>query len=159
VWQCVLVFSTTASYATVGDMMASFPFRDLVQLSNEDPTQTTIDQGRLQTQLNLATSVINSYLETRYTLPLTHIPQLLRTLCLDIAMYRLQCLRPLHDLKDARMRYVDSQGILTQVNLGKLSLALDDTGVSVSSQELINTKVDPLVCRQPIFERRNMKGM
>ncbi len=39
------------AYAQVSDMQARYPNRDLVQLTNEDPTQTTINAAFLSTFL------------------------------------------------------------------------------------------------------------
>ena len=45
-------------------------------------------------------------------------------------MYRLQSLRPLHDLEDARKRYEDAVAMLTKVAAGELTL-----GLSADDQE------------------------
>jgi len=125
VWTCVAVLQQAATYATTTDIVDSFPYRDLVQLTNEDPTVLTIDLARIQTQLAQASRVIDSYIESRFALPLPRIPESLRVACIDIAMYRIQCLRPIHDLEDARKRYDDALKFLTMVNQEKLSLGLD----------------------------------
>ena len=83
------------SYAQPSDIVARFPNRDLVQLTNEDPTQTTVNAAYLQTFLDDASSEIDTYLESRLTLPLTtDVPARLLTICIDIAMYNMQQLRP-----------------------------------------------------------------
>ena len=91
-------------YAQPSDMIARYPNRDLVQLTNEDPTQTVVDQTVLQQALADASAEIDGYLESRFSLPLTDPPAVLARLTCDIAMYRLQALRPLHDLDEARRR-------------------------------------------------------
>jgi len=88
------------AYATPNDMMSRYPNRDLVQLSNEDPTQTTVDTDVLQQVLNDASAEIDGYIEGRFSLPVSDPPELLNRLASDIAMYRLQSLRPVHDLAD-----------------------------------------------------------
>ena len=95
-------------YAQPSDMIARYPNRDLVQLTNEDPTQTVVNQIVLQQALADASAEIDGYLESRFTLPLSDPPAVLARLTCDVAMYRLQALRPLHDLAEARKRYEDA---------------------------------------------------
>ena len=111
-------------YAQPSDMIARYPNRDLVQLTNEDPTQTVVDQTVLQQAIADASSEIDGYLESRFTLPLTDPPAVLARLTCDIAMYRLQALRPLHDLSEARRRYEDALALLIRVADGTLTLGL-----------------------------------
>ena len=112
------------AYAQPSDMIARYPNRDLVQLTNEDPTQTTVDQTALQQALDDASAEIDGYLESRFTLPLGDPPAVLARLTCDVAMYRLQALRPLHDLADARQRYEDAVALLLRVADGSLTLGL-----------------------------------
>ena len=93
------------SYAQVADMQARYPNRDLVQITNEDPTQTTVNAAYLQTFLNDASFEIDSYLESRFALPLSDPPAVLTPFCCKIAMYHMQALRPIHDLKYAEEQY------------------------------------------------------
>ncbi len=111
-------------YAQPSDMSARYPNRDLVQLTNEDPTQTTVNQAALTQALADASAEIDGYLESRFALPLTDPPAVLARLACDIAMYRLQTLRPLHDLAEARKRYEDAVALLMRVADGTLTLGL-----------------------------------
>jgi phage gp36-like protein len=116
------------SYAQLSDMQARYPNRDLVQISNEDPTVTTVNASFIQTALNDASAEIDTYLESRFALPLTDPPAPLTRICCDLAMYRMQALRPLHDLEDARKRYEDAIAMLARVAAGELTLGLAADG-------------------------------
>jgi phage gp36-like protein len=111
-------------YAQPSDMIARYPNRDLVQLTNEDSTQTVVNQTVLQQALADASAEIDGYLESRFTLPLIDPPAVLARLTCDVAMYRLQALRPLHDLTEARKRYDDAVAVLLRVADGTLTLGL-----------------------------------
>jgi phage gp36-like protein len=111
-------------------MEARYPARDLVQLTNEDPAATAVDTSTLVQLLADASAEIDSYLEARFELPLSDPPAVLNRLCCEIAIYRLQAMRPIHDSADARKRYEDAIKFLTEVNQGKLTL-----GLSPDSQE------------------------
>jgi phage gp36-like protein len=112
------------TYATVNDVTARYPNRDLVQLTNEDPAATTVNTAPIQIALDDASAEIDGYLEGRFTLPHSDPPAVMNRLCTDIAMYRMQVLRPLHDLADARQRYDDAIAMLTKVAAGELTLGL-----------------------------------
>ena len=142
------------SYATPTDIINRYPNRDLVQLTNEDPTITTVNTTVLQQALNDASAEIDGYLGGRFTLPLTDPPAVLSRLASDVAIYRLQALRPLHDLADARKRYDDAIAMLTKVASGELTLgiALDghETAIAQGAEIVEGPK--------RVFNRNTMKG-
>ncbi|HUA36678.1 MAG TPA: phage protein Gp36 family protein [Candidatus Binataceae bacterium] len=142
------------SYASPQDMINRYPNRDLVQLTNEDPTATTVNTTSLQQALDDAAAEIDSYLEARFTLPLSDPPAVLNRLSSDIAMYRLQSLRPLHDLADARRRYDDATAVLSKVASGELTL-----GLAVDGREA-PIAVDAETVEGPgrVFTRDRLKG-
>ena len=112
------------AYASANDIIARYPNRDLVQLTNEDPTQTTVNTAALQQALDDGSAEIDGYLEGRFALPLSDPPAVLNRIACDIAMYRLQSLRPLHDVEDARKRYEDAVTLLVRVAKGEVTLGL-----------------------------------
>ncbi|SRR5579875_1272667 len=141
-------------YATPDDMIARYPNRDLVQLTNEDPTATTVNIAPLQQALDDAAAEIDGYLEGRFALPLTDPPAVLNRLACDIAMYRLQSLRPLHDLADARKRYEDAIAFLLEAAKGAVTL-----GLSPDSEEP-PTAPEAMAIEGPqrVFDRNRLKG-
>jgi phage gp36-like protein len=116
------------SYAQVADIQARYPNRDLVQITNEDPTQTTVNTAYIETFLNDASSEIDSYLESRFALPLTDPPAVLTPFCCKIAMYHMQALRPIHDLKYAEEQYRNVIKQLEAVRDHSLTLGLAGDG-------------------------------
>jgi phage gp36-like protein len=143
------------SYAVAQDMINRYPNRDLVQLTNEDPTATTVNDTPITQALEDASAEIDGYIEGRFALPLTDPPAVLNRLATDIAMYRLQSLRPLHDLADARKRYEDALAVLTRVADGELTLGLSaDNMEPPLAAETVETVKSP----GRIFNRGNLKG-
>ncbi|MGC1192665.1 MAG: DUF1320 domain-containing protein [Candidatus Binatus sp.] len=142
------------SYATAQDMINRYPNRDLVQLTNEDPTATTINDTPITQALADASAEIDGYLEGRFSLPLTDPPAVLNRLTTDIAMYRMQSLRPLHDLEDARQRYEDAVAMLAKVAAGDLTL-----GLSADNQEPpLAGSVETVQGPGRVFDRDKLKG-
>ena len=151
---------SAGAYAQVSDMQARYPNRDLVQLTNEDPTQTTVNSSFLATFLGDASYEIDAYLGARFALPLSDPPAILTRLCCEIAMYHLNALRPIHDLADAKDRYGKAIAFLEEVSDGKRTL-----GLSADAQEPAETTVvqdvnaggDPSL-PQRVFSRGTLKG-
>jgi phage gp36-like protein len=101
-----------------------------------------------------ASAEIDGYIEGRFTLPLTDPPAVLNRLATDIAMYRLQSLRPLHDLEDARKRYDDAVAMLTKVAAGELTLGLSEDGVEPPLADNVETVRGP----NRVFTRGKLRG-
>lgn len=142
------------SYAQPGDLVARYSNRDLVQLTNEDPTATAVNSAALQRALDDASAEIDSYIEGRFTLPLADPPAVLSRLACDIAMYRLQVLRPLHDLADARKRYDDAIAMLAKVSDGTLTLGLSPDNEEPPVAGSAETVSGP----RRVFSRDTLKG-
>ncbi len=142
------------SYATPQDLINRYPNRDLVQLTNEDPTITTINTTVLQQALDDASAEIDGYLGGRFILPLTDVPEVLDRLACDVAIYRLQSLRPIHDLADARRRYDDAIAMLTRVATGEMTLGIGADGHETSIALGAEQAEEPL----RIFSRKRMRG-
>lgn len=151
------------SYATSNDMIARYPNRDLVQLSNEDPAQTTVNLAPIEQALDDASAEIDGYLESRFALPLNDPPAVLSRLACDIAMYRLQSLRPLHDVADARKRYEDAVELLVRVARGEVTLGLAADNVEAAqAQGAVVTQAggdQSGALPQRMFNRGSLKGL
>ena len=119
----------------MSDMQARFPNRDLVQLTNEDPTQVTVNTTFLQTFLDDASNEIDTYLESRFALPLIQIPSVLTRICCELAMFHLQALRPIHDLAFAKEIYECNIKTLNQVRMGELTLGLSPANLEPDAPE------------------------
>jgi phage gp36-like protein len=143
------------SYATAQDVINRYPNRDLVQLTNEDPTATTVNTVPITQALADASAEIDGYIEGRFTLPLADPPAVLNRLTTDIAMYRLQTLRPLHDLEDARKRYDDAVAMLTKVAAGELTLGLSADG---NEPPVATGTVEAVQGPDRVFDRGKLRG-
>lgn len=116
------------SYATLVDLQQRFTEAELRQSS--DAYGQSVDVNRVQVVLDDAAAEIDSFLSSRYKLPLQDAtgtvlaaPRTLTRCACDIAIYRLQALRPADDIKDARRRYDDVLRLLAQIKSGEVELA------------------------------------
>ncbi|MEM6836263.1 MAG: DUF1320 domain-containing protein [Cyanobacteria bacterium P01_C01_bin.120] len=108
-------------YATETEFIEAFGLELTIELTNlENPEADAVDSTVMDRALNRATSLINGYLG-RYTLPLATVPELLKSLCLDIARYYLGIYGKEDDV---RQRYEDAMMQLRQIASGTLKLGL-----------------------------------
>jgi phage gp36-like protein len=73
-----------AAYCTKGDLVERFGIVELAQLT-DDTAHATPDDAEIVKACDEASSVIDSYLATRYTTPLIEVPTLVRMLACNIA--------------------------------------------------------------------------
>src|SRR4051812_23107598 len=117
-------------YAVASDMEARYKLRDLVALT--DPANASVQAAALNSALQDASDLIDGYLEGRYPLPLANPPRLLKQYACDIAMYKLQALRPQQDIEDARKRFDDVIKYLQMVAQGTIALGLNSDNHTVA---------------------------
>lgn len=108
------------AYAAASDLQARYPESDLAQLT--DPEGLAVQVAVLDQALVQAAAVIDGYIGSRYPVPMANPPAILLEFACDIAMYRLQVLRPQNDIEDARKRYEDAIAFLKPILLGTADL-------------------------------------
>jgi phage gp36-like protein len=109
-------------YATVADVLARYD-QDLVAQLTGDPKGQAVDETMLGVHLGDADSEIDDFLATRFELPLTDVPPSLVSIACDIAIFRLQGLRPRGDVKESRERYEAALKRLAKVADRRAALA------------------------------------
>jgi len=113
-------------YATADAMIARFGEDEVISLSDRAHAGV-VDAVVLGQGLADASALIDGYLASRYSLPLSTIPPMLEPLCCDIARYKLATgsVRPTDEM---RKRYEDAIAWLVQVASGKIGLGVDPAG-------------------------------
>lgn len=77
-------------YATASNMVSRFGETELVQASNrDDPGATSYNSDAVSRALEDASAEIDSYLGTRYDVPVDPVPDLLVTACCKLARHAL----------------------------------------------------------------------
>lgn len=139
------------TYATETEFIEAFGLELSVELTNlENPEADTVDSTVMNRALTRATSLIDGYLSGRYSLPLATTPELLKTICLDIARYQLG-----HYGKesDARMRYDDAMRMLQQIANGTMQLGLPAVDAPATA-----SGVPQYTAPDRIFTRDSLQG-
>lgn len=139
-------------YATQSEFSEAFGAQLTIELTNlEDPTATTVDATVMTRGLTRASALIDSYLSGRYALPLSTTPEVIKTLCLDIARYYLG-----HNAeeKDVRQRYEDALKVLEQIAKGLLNLGLPPVDEPTALPQGSPKFSSP----DPVFTRDSLRG-
>ena len=149
-------------YATLTQLTERYAERDLRLIT--DPDAQALDAGRAAQALADAAAEIDAWLDRRYVLPLVHVDSgeqmaapvvLVRCAC-DIAIYRMQTLRPADDVKDARQRYEDVVKLLKAIGCGDVSLPGAKLRADVSDSPASQSAGMPQFGQPPsLFGRRN----
>jgi phage gp36-like protein len=110
-------------YAVLQDLIDRFGEDAIIALTDRDlPPAGVVNEALVDRALADAAATIDGYLQSRYTLPLTTVPAMINVLACDIARYRLMAERP---TDEARARFNDAIGWLSNVAMGKFGLGLD----------------------------------
>jgi phage gp36-like protein len=127
-------------YANAVDFEEEIGTTETVELTNLDnPSADTVNTPRLEKALSTASGEINSYLATRYSIPVSPVPNILKTYCIDIAWYRLaQNNAP----EQYATRYNNAIARLKDIEKGQMLLVDDTTGLAIPQRNANNLLVD-----------------
>jgi phage gp36-like protein len=113
-------------YATQADLEARFGVDELIQLTDRAGTGVP-DAAIVARALSDAAAEIDSYLASRYALPLSPVPAVLARIACDIARYRLWEDRASDEV---RRRYEDARRLLESIAKGTVSLGLPEANAA-----------------------------
>lgn len=138
------------SYATVSNMCQRYQRRNLDLLTAGKTEDNKPDDAIIQTALDDAAALIDSYISGRHTLPLSVVPGTIAQQCCVIAWYYLNDMRA---TEQATQRYKDALRWLESVRDGKTPLGVDaETSSAPDSENLAEVVSDA-----PVFSR-NQRG-
>jgi phage gp36-like protein len=135
------------AYATRADVEEIYGANLLLVLADRDGDGTldTEEEGIADAALDMATSQIDMYIGSRYVVPLDPVPEYIKVVCIDIAVYRMA-----HEhaprTQEMRLRYEDAMRYLEGVAKGTIAVegATEDTaggGTDVGSSASIKTLI------------------
>lgn len=117
------------AYCTAQDVIDRFGEDELIRLTaqaNEfGEYGTEINQTQLDRALSDASATIDSYLASRYPLPLTNVLPILNRFSCDIVRYFLHDVSPLDEVTN---RYKEAIRFLEKVSKGEISLGITTDG-------------------------------
>ncbi|GAB6173283.1 MAG: DUF1320 domain-containing protein [Desulfitobacteriaceae bacterium] len=123
-------------YCSLDDLLGQIPKEKLIELSNDD-TYVTTDTGEptynmtnIDSAINNASSEIDGYASTRYTVPFVNIPPVIKKLAVDIAVYNLFSRKWTSDEEDNIVRrYKNAIRLLERIAEGKVVLGAGESTI------------------------------
>lgn len=140
------------AYATLRNIIERYGEDDLLTAADRDGDDQ-LDSAAVDRALSDASAEIDTYLATRYALPVPYIPEILKRLCVDITLYRL-AFNAVGNSEERRRRYEDAVALLVRISKGDVSLGL---GVQATPR----SKGSGVVINGPgrRFSRDTMEGL
>jgi phage gp36-like protein len=118
------------AYATESDLITKFGETEIDDLIDQE------SPNKLQDALDDAESEVNSYLAQRYTVPLSTVPNTIKSACCDIARYRLYS----HNAtEEVNQRYKDRIAWLKLLSKGELSIGVAEQSSKKSLKAITTT--------------------
>jgi phage gp36-like protein len=109
-----------ATYATKDDIDSLYGTQLLIKIADKDRNGTP-DPEVVERGLRSADGIINGYLSSQYTLPLSGTSDLLIEIAVDVAIYKI-CLQRAILTTEMRTRYEDALALLDRISTGKIGI-------------------------------------
>jgi len=139
-------------YSTLTDLKKLIPETVIIQLTDDENTGS-VNQERVDEAIASADAEIDSYCGGRYTVPFTTVPDIVRKISVDIAIYNLYS-RKVEEIPETRSdRYKNDIRQLGDIATGKITIGETDATVPESGGVQTNTTAD-----DRIFTKDSMSG-
>ena len=139
------------SYSVQTDILEQLDEATLIQLTDDDGAGE-IDDDKVTRAVADADATIDSYCQGRYTIPLSPVPDKIRQVSVDIAIYNLYSRRDDTAPEIRKDRYKEAVRFLEKVSDGKI-----DLGAATPAQVNTDNTVD-ITSNERIFTREKMDG-
>lgn len=130
-------------YCTSDDIEIQIGKNSLVQLTNDDNTQQTVDSVVVEEALIYSSTLIDGYLRGKYNLPLNTQFPLLRVIAIDICIYKLYSRRIYTDMPETiSENYKNAIRTLEQLKKGVITLETSESTEVKTSGEYRTNKTE-----------------
>jgi len=118
-------------YCTLEDLIETLPEERIIELSDDSDVPTSVNEDNIDRAIAKADGDIDGYISGRYSLPLTTIPQKIKDISVDLAIYYLFTRRPERKApEEIRIKYSDGLKRLKDIQDGKFLLGITQMGSS-----------------------------
>ena len=140
------------AYCTLADITKAIPEAAVIQLTDDEDVGE-IDEAKVTEAIAAADAEIDTYCATRYSTPFATVPDPIKKLSVDIAIYNLYK-RKVEVIPEAKKdSYTNAVRMLRDIAAGKASLAVGGTeAAAVESQECT------IATEDRVFTRDKMRG-
>ncbi len=140
------------SYCTQDDIEKFIPAESLASLTTENEDEP--DAAVVADCIARADAEIDGYLGIRYQVPVSPVPDLVKAMSVDLAIYNLHKRRPLMSMPDiCKMAYGDRIAFLKAVVAGNATI-----GASAAEPPAVSQDVVEIGSSERIFSGDSLKG-
>ncbi len=112
-------------YCSLEDIKQAIPEKNIIELTDDAGTGT-IEQNRVNDAISYADQLIDGYLRGRYTVPLNPVPELIKRLAADLAVFHLYSRRFELNMPEAMLqRRKEIIRLLEQIQKGFIKLGIE----------------------------------
>lgn len=110
-------------YCTLDDLKQAIPEINLIQLTNDAPDATTVDQTKIDGFITDSVELIDSNIRGQYTLPINPVPGIVKQIAVDITLYKIYSRRYELEMPETMAeRFKQAMKLLEQIRKGDLKL-------------------------------------
>jgi phage gp36-like protein len=113
------------AYIIIDDIYGVISEETLIQLT-DDSNLGVPDTGKISEAIDSADSLVDGYAATRYTVPFSPVPRLIKALALDIAVYNLFSRRE-NVPENRKERHANAVKTCEMLAAGKITIGMDET--------------------------------
>ena len=126
------------TYCNLDNIKQVISEAELIQLTDDNNTGV-INENIVNSAISYAETTINGYISSRYSLPLSETPELIKTFAIDLSIYRLHSRRFMLDMPESlEVRYKNIIRELEKIQKGTISLNIkepDNTEIVADNSE------------------------
>lgn len=112
------------SYSSLADLINASNEEVIIQLTDDEGTES-VNTDRVLSAIKTADDLIDGYIRGRYNVPLTESVGIIKTISVDVAIYKLHERRLETDMPDSLVnRYKNALKMLEQIQKGVLTLGI-----------------------------------
>lgn len=140
-------------YCVLQDIIDVISEEIVVQLTDDD-NQAAVDEDKLDKAIARADEMIDAHLRNRYTVPFATVPELIRNISTDLAIYYLYDRRLNTQIPESiEKRYEKALAILASLQSGDLVLDSTDAGGRKPSEYRSNKTADDRIFNDDVLEQ------
>jgi phage gp36-like protein len=139
------------AYSTKSDILEQMDETTLIQLTDDDGAGI-VDDDKVTRAIADADATIDAYCQGRYTVPLDPVPDKIRSISVDVAIYNLYSRRDDTAPETRKERYKEGVAFLKDIAAGRAHL-----GAATPAPETTEASVD-IKSSDGIFTRDKMSG-
>lgn len=139
------------AYCDLNDILGQMDEADVIR-HTDDADTGSVNMDPVNKAIAGADALINGHISARYNVPLSPVPEIITSLAVDIAIYKISSRRG-GAPEDVRKKFEDAIKFLDKVSAGKAFIPGAASAPTATSNDAVQITSDPR-----LFTRSTMRG-